>query len=108
MWNPRLTWKFHRKGKVLYKIYGGGFQPVQKEKCTREKIQKETINFIVDFVTSEEQLQSVAHRTLQMKDSDGKKVKIARNIRRVHDAELIRQVLLYYKRISYKYHQNQL
>ena len=92
MWNPRLTWKFHRKGKVLYKIYGGGFQPVQKEKCTREKIQKETINFIVDFVTSEEQLQSVAHRTLQMKDSDGKKVKIARNIRRVHDAELIRQV----------------
>ena len=27
-----------------------------------------------------------------MKDSDGKKVKIARNIRRVHDAELIRQV----------------
>ena len=50
------------------------------------------IEFIVDFVTSEEQLQGVAHGTLQMKDPDGKRVKIMRGIRRQHDAELIRQV----------------
>ena len=89
---PYLTWKFHRKAMDHYDQFDAGLQPVEEKKRSREGIQKKTIEFIVDFVTSEEQLQGVAHGTLQMKDPDGKRVKIMRGIRRQHDAELIRQV----------------
>ena len=74
---------------VHYDKFNSGFQPVETKNQSREGIQKKAIEFIVDFVTSEEQLQSVAHGTLQMKDPDGKKVKIAQSIRRQYDAELI-------------------
>ena len=75
-----------------YSNYEAGLQPVERKIHRREKIKEETIRFIVEFLTSEEQQQGVAHGTIQIKDPSGKKVKIARSIRRQHDAELIRQV----------------
>ena len=77
---------------MLYSTFNAALQPVEKKKQTREKISKETIKFIVDYLTSEEQQQGVAHGTIQIKDPSGKRVKIARSIRRQQNAELIRQV----------------
>ena len=87
-----MTWKMHRKAKVLYSEYDTALQPVERKVHRREKIKSETIRFIVEFLTSEEQQQGVAHGTIQIKDPNGKKVKIARSVRRQQDAELIRQV----------------
>ena len=66
---------------MLYSTYNAALQPVEKKKQTREKISKETIKFIVDYLTSEEQQQGVAHGTIQIKDPTGKRVKIARCMR---------------------------
>ena len=91
-WNPPLTWDNYRNARIHYDKYGAGGQPVEVKVQPKERIDREVLRTIIDFLTSDEQQQSVAYGTILVKGPDGKKVRIARAIRRRHDAELIRQV----------------
>ena len=92
-WNPPLTWDYYKNARIHYGKFGAGGRPIEKKVYARERIKKEVLRTIIDFVTSDEQQQSVAFGTILVKGPEGEKVRIARAIRKRHDAELIRQVI---------------
>ena len=87
-WNPPLTVGFLRKAKVHRHTYKAAGQRVKRKKQIRQRINRETLEFIIEVVTSEEQQQGVAHGTLLMKGVDGERVRVARAIRYRHQASL--------------------
>ena len=72
-WNPPITWDWYKKARVHYDKFGGGGRPVEVEYHPHERIKKEVIRTIIDFVTSDEQQQSVAFGTMLVKTSNGER-----------------------------------
>ena len=91
-WNPPITWYKYKNARVHYDKFKAGGQPVEVKVQPKERIDREVLGTIIDFLTSDEQQQDVAFGTISVKASDGRKVKIARAIRRQHNNALIRQV----------------
>ena len=98
--NPELTWDYFKNARVHNDKFQAGGQPVEVTIKPRERIKKVVIRTIIDFLTSEEVQQSVAFGTILVKGPDGVKVRIAHQIRKRHDAELIRQVRVRGKRTA--------
>ena len=96
-WNPPLTAKFHRKSKVHRTISKAALQKVKKKVRRRQTVETGTIAFVVDILTSEQHQQGVAHGTMLVKCSDGTRVRIARVIRKQHQAYLVRLIRAHLK-----------
>ena len=99
-WNPPLTAKFHRKAIAQRKISKAALQKVKKKIRRRQTVEKGTIAFVVEILTSEEHQQGVAHGTKLVKFPDGTTERIARVIRKQHQAYLVRLIQAHLKENS--------
>ena len=89
--NPPCTHHKYRKARFHNRMSGAG-RPYIKEKSIRWKLSTEIMEIIVDFLTSTQQMQSVAHGTLKITLDSGKKTRISGVIRRNSQAQCVRQI----------------
>ena len=81
----------HQKARFHNRLSGAG-KPYVKEKSAKWKLSPEIMETIVDYVTSTQEMQSVAHGTLQITLDSGRKTRISGVIRKNSQAPLVRQL----------------
>ena len=89
--NPIFSRHEYRKARFHNRLSGAG-KPYVKEKSAKWKLSPEIMETIVDYVTSTQEMQSVAHGTLQITLDSGRKTRISGVIRKNSQAQLVRQL----------------
>ena len=94
-WSPALTRHEYRKAKLHYIRFGFAFAPIFKKSRFVHKLDIEVLHAISDFITSYKITQSTATGSINVTNSKGEKIPIARVLRNFHNEELARQIASY-------------
>ena len=101
-WNPPLTYHLFRRARIHQKEHAAALQPVLKETRHVFRLDPAIFELIIDFITSENHQQNVAHGTLPIRLDSGEVVRIAGVIRKITNAQLVKKLSVMLEEMKHK------
>ena len=96
-WKRELTYHRYHEADLHYRMTGHGLCPITKPEITRQRIKREVALDIFEFITSSDIQQRTAFGTYKVRTSKGIVHTVAKHVRKMSIAELIRKVTAYLK-----------